>query len=160
MNCDYISSQAIPLSQNYSRNPFEAAESFGIVISYKDLGTLKGLFLSSTPKPAIVINNTLDDDIKKIVCAHELGHFILHKNADFSCESTCFDTKTSIGKLEREANIFAAIFLIDKCEALSLLKNGYSAYEAAAVMKTDANLLFFLLNAIGVCDAPDSQFLK
>lgn len=160
MNCDYINTQATQLSVRYSRNPIEAAMALGAIVSFKDLGTLKGLFLSSMPKPTIVINEMLDEATQKIVCAHELGHFILHNDTNFSCEDISFESKSLVGKLEREANIFAASFLIDSDEAIKYLKEGYSTFEVAAMLRTDVNLLLFCLNMMGLCNAPDSAFLK
>lgn len=160
MNCDYITSQAKTLADTYAYNPYEAADDLGVVVKYKDLGTLKGLFISLTPKPAIIINENLDETTQKIVCAHELGHFILHNNTNFSCENINFDSRASIGTLEREANIFAAFFLINKEEALTYIKSGLSISETASLINTDVNLLAYVLNVLGYCNAPDSSFLK
>ena len=49
---------------------------------------------------------------KRTVCAHELGHAVLHTHANtpFLRKNTFF----SVDKLEIEANTFAALLLIDK----------------------------------------------
>jgi Zn-dependent peptidase ImmA (M78 family) len=112
------------------------------------------LFMCSLPEPQI------DDTMKKIVCAHELGHFILHKNRAFSCEKIDFSSKSISGKCEREANLFASAFLIDSQKVTDILKNGYTVSQTASLLNTDVNLLLFLLNSMGLTDAPDSSFLK
>lgn len=160
MNSEYIVSQAVKLAKSFDRDPYDAAFELGAVISFKDLGSLKGAFFGSMPTPAIVINSELDSVMRSIVCAHELGHFVLHKSNSFSCESIGFDKRSAVGTFEREANIFAAAFLIDGEKATALLKEGYSASEVSAILGTDVNLLMFLLNTQGICEAPDSTFLK
>lgn len=160
MNCKYIVSEANKLANEYNHDPFAAASGGGALISFKDLGSLKGAFFGALPQPAVVINNSLDEQTQKTVCAHELGHFVLHKNKNFSCENIEFKTRSTVGILEREANLFAAAFLINFEAAKELLKQGYSIQNTAAMLKTDVNLLMFLLNSSGLCDAPDSCFLK
>ena len=160
MNCDYIISRAKELSELYHADPFNSASGEGACIYYKDLGSLKGMYLSSLPMPTIIINNKLDSVMKKTVCAHEFGHFILHGDNNFSCEGLTFESKTQAGILEREANVFAAYFLIDTNEANSLLTSGYSIAEAASILGTDPHLLQLNLSINGLCDAPDSSFLK
>ena len=91
--------------------------------------------------PVIAVNQSLDDNTKKIVCAHELGHHILHSRTAQSCRELRFDSKAGI--LEREANIFAAAFLIDYDKALSLLKDGYTVDQTAAILETSTQLLNF-----------------
>lgn len=160
MNGKYILSVANEMALQFDRDPYIAASENGAIISFKDLGSLKGAFFSSLPKPAIVINDALDDTMKKIVCAHELGHFILHKNRAFSCEKIDFSSKSISGKCEREANLFASAFLIDSQKVTDILKNGYTVSQTASLLNTDVNLLLFLLNSMGLTDAPDSSFLK
>ena len=50
--------------------------------------------------------------MQRTVCAHELGHAVLHTHANtpFLRKNTFF----SVDKLEIEANTFAALLLIDK----------------------------------------------
>ena len=160
MNGKYILSAAADMALQFDRDPYTAATENGVIISFKDLGSLKGAFLSSLPKPTIVINDALDTTMKKIVCAHEMGHFVLHKNQTFSCENIDLNSKTISGKCEREANLFASAFLIDPQKATDILKDGYTVSQAASILNTDVNLLLFLLNSLGLGDAPDSSFLK
>lgn len=160
MNCSYITAEAKRLSEMYGADPYEASAALGAVVSFKDLGSLKGAFFGNLPKPAIIINCELSKQMKQIVCAHELGHFLLHENMNFSCENITFASRSACGILEREANIFAAAFLIDSDKATDLLKQGYTSYEVASILNTDINLLLFLLHSIGICEAPDSTFLK
>ncbi|MER2171811.1 MAG: ImmA/IrrE family metallo-endopeptidase [Psychrobacillus psychrodurans] len=58
----------------------------------------------------IVINSNLEKYTQNIVCAHELGHAVLHPkiNTPFMRNNTLL----SVNKIEREANRFAAELLI------------------------------------------------
>ena len=160
MTCDYIKSKALKILNEYGSNPFDAAIAAGAHISFKDLGSLKGAYFGTMPTPTIAINTNIDEQIQKVVCAHELGHYVLHRDINVSCESINFNTATQSGILEREANLFAATYLVDINKATELLQSGYSTFECASVMETDVNLLLFLLNTLEICDAPDSKFLK
>ncbi len=159
MLAEYIRKKAVYVQQMIGcRDPFEAARITGAKISYKDLGSLKGAYLCSFSIPVIVINENLDGNMQKIVCAHELGHHILHCGINQSCISMQFDCTSSI--YEREANIFAAAFIIDFKKAIEFLSEGYSISQTAAILETDDNLLKFLLSVFDITEAPDSDFLK
>jgi Zn-dependent peptidase ImmA (M78 family) len=58
----------------------------------------------------IIINCDLDEWLKRYVCAHELGHAVLHPdiNTGFLKKHTLFP----IGRFEREANEFAINLLL------------------------------------------------
>ncbi len=160
MTNEYIIDKAASVLKDCGQNPFDAAVALGAYISFKDLGSLKGAYLGSMPKPTIVINELLDEQTQKIVCAHELGHFILHKDSNFSCENITSDSLANIGILEREANIFAAAYLIDVGAAKELLSSGHTVSQTASILETDVNLILFLFSTLGLCAVPDSQFLK
>ncbi len=160
MQAEYLINTALKMVNIYGRNdPFYAAKQEGASVNFKDLGSLKGAYFGTMSTPAIVINENLDDTMKKVVCAHELGHHILHRKTTQSCDSTVFNGSNT-GILEREANIFAAFYLIDKNTALELLSNGNTIYQTAAILETDINLLSTMLNALNIADAPNSNFLK
>lgn len=157
MQTEYILKKADETVSAFdSRDPFFVAKQTGASVNFKDIGSLRGAYFGTMPIPAIVINENSDEQMKKIICAHELGHHLLHKGSIQSCENSIYDS----GILEREANVFAAAFLIDKGIALQLLKTGLSVSQTASVMETDVNLLLALLNTLKLTDSPDSSFLK
>lgn len=96
---------------------FSIAENSGAKVWFRPLGGLKGFYIFENDCRYIVINDELDDVTKTVVCAHELGHDVLHK--DFSeggiRESTLF---LSNNKTEREANLFAANILVSDSDIL------------------------------------------
>ena len=64
-----------------SRDPFEIARQLGInVMLCENFGSLKGMYRVIKRNRFIFLNNSLDENMLRIVCAHELGHDQLHRN--------------------------------------------------------------------------------
>ena len=70
-------------------------------ISYSGVGKVMGFHSYSLRLHVIHLNQELDEPMLQFVCAHELGHTILHPNINtaFMTHRTFF----SASKLEREA---------------------------------------------------------
>ncbi|SHK68420.1 ImmA/IrrE family metallo-endopeptidase [Tepidibacter formicigenes] len=95
-----------------TRDPEQIAKEMGLIIKYKSYNDYtKGFYINVKRNKFIVINSNLDECSKRIVLAHELGHAMLHssKEVHFIRENTLFPR----GKIENEANKFAAELLID-----------------------------------------------
>ena len=122
-------------------DPFELAEELGVMILYYDLGSLNGMFRFIEGQPVILLNCRLDEIMLRIVCAHELGHFVLHSAIAKEACLREFHIFNMRDKTEYEANVFAANLLIDEDEMIEILKEGRSAYEAAMMLRTEPNLL-------------------
>lgn len=93
-----------------TRNPFILAEELGILIMTEPLGALNGYYTKKYRIKVIHINNDLSESERRFACAHELGHALLHPDAN-----TPFLTKytyLSVDKYEIEANKFALELLI------------------------------------------------
>ncbi|WP_425504030.1 ImmA/IrrE family metallo-endopeptidase [Salicibibacter cibarius] len=80
------------------------------MILYEELGSTLGYFHTSRRIRFIHINNKLNESMQRFVCAHELGHSVLHPdvNTPFLKKNTFF----SMDKIETEANAFAAKLLL------------------------------------------------
>lgn len=89
-------------------NPFELCDFLDIKIFYTTLPN-RGFCMHDRRIPIIFINETLDYHDQKKVCAHELGHALLHKgyNVAFFEAYTYFSTE----RYENEANLFADLLL-------------------------------------------------
>ena len=62
-----------------TRNPYQLADSLGVIIQIGDLGELSGCHMKICDKNFIYLNNRIDDEkLKEAVVAHELAHSILH----------------------------------------------------------------------------------
>ena len=103
------------MAQNIARkyhtcDPFKIARNRHIKILYAPLGKVMGFHSYSLRLHVIHLNQELDEPMLQFVCAHELGHTILHPdiNTAFMTHRTFF----SASKLEREANTFAVELLL------------------------------------------------
>ena len=152
-----------------TRNPFELCDELHIRIRYKDLGTvMKAYYFYQSRIKNIVLNNRSGKIVQKILCAHELGHALLHGELaamrGFQ-ELEMFDTTS---RTEYEANLFAAELLIDDKELLDLLNDSNNSFFGVAKMLyVPAELLDFkfriLKNKGYHIEAPyiaQSDFLK
>lgn len=95
----------------HTSDPFELCSILGIEILYSDLGSIRGVYQYKYRKKMIHINNCLDTNLQRQVCAHELGHAILHKKTN----TFFLDVYTfyPVNKVEIEADTFAAELLLD-----------------------------------------------
>lgn len=94
----------------HSNDPFYIAKQLNINILYHDLGETLGYCLRFKRSKFIILNISMGEDLLPFVCAHELGHTILHKgiNTPFLKSNTLF----SVEKIERQANTFAVELLL------------------------------------------------
>ena len=141
---EYIIEYAISLVKKYNtRNPFEIAKSLGInVIRWDGFSRLKGMYKVIKRNRYIFINDNLDENMSKIVCAHEIGHDLFHRalgeNAMLS-ETMLYDMTS---RPEFEANLFASELLLDTDEVLDLVYNyDYNATQIAIKLNSDENLV-------------------
>ncbi|MEK4628072.1 ImmA/IrrE family metallo-endopeptidase [Solibacillus sp. FSL R7-0682] len=108
----WIRERTIQLKQKHQTScPYKIAENLKIHVLQHDLHhEINGYYKYDRRNQFIVINDNLDENLQRVVCAHELGHAILHKhvNTPFMRSNTFF----SVSKIEREANQFAAELLI------------------------------------------------
>ena len=94
-----------------TRNPFALARCLDIQIFYWDLPEeVNGFYQYEKRNRFIFINSNLSVEQQLVVCAHELGHAILHREVNTPFMS--LNTLLSVDKIEREANFFAAELLI------------------------------------------------
>lgn len=99
--------------ERHTNDPFKIAEYLGIVvISTKNC---RPGFTAQTTKVEnypvyITINDAYTPFSKKILCAHELGHAIFHRDA-LNCFATT--SKNVHTEVERDANLFAITLLTD-----------------------------------------------
>lgn len=110
-----------------TNDPFEIAESKNILIRYLPLGNTLGFYMKNVRHQVITLNSDMDEHLFKFVCAHELGHAVLHPD-----ESTPFlhkNTFFSKEKIEREANTFAVELLLPDHFISEYCDTNLSIYE-------------------------------
>ncbi|TCX51981.1 MULTISPECIES: ImmA/IrrE family metallo-endopeptidase [unclassified Dehalobacter] len=122
-----------------TNDPFALCRILDISIRYSDLGSIRGIYQYKFRKRLIHININLPDVIKRQVCAHELGHAILHRktNAVFLDSHTYLLTD----RIETEANRFAAELLIADNALEPELLEGYVLSQIAATLEVSEQLL-------------------
>lgn len=93
-----------------TNNPFDIAKYLGIKVIFEPLGSISGYYNKQLRMKQIHINHDLSDHDQLFTCAHELGHAIMHPDAN-----TPFLRKRTgllISKMEIEANKFAMELLV------------------------------------------------
>lgn len=141
-NREYIQNVANKLIKKFdTRDPFQLCQAIGVEVFYADLGSLKGMYKYLKKNRFAVINENLDSFTKTLVCAHELGHDILHQNlARKVClqEFILYDMKS---RPEYEANLFASEILLPDDIILALARDGYDIEQISKELCTDINLI-------------------
>lgn len=94
-----------------TRDPFRLADELGCIVIRTTLRGVRGFWHHAQRQNIIFIDDSLPDPEARFVCAHELGHVLLHRgyNRIFMDASTYFQTN----RQEIEANHFAADLLYD-----------------------------------------------
>ncbi len=147
------------------RDIFETAENSGANVWFRSLGSLKGFYICENSKRYIVINEELDKMTRRVVCAHELGHDMLHRELSGGGirENTMF---LETNKTEREANLFAAEILISDKELLFFAGCGSGIASAAFELEVPDELLRYKLEIMCAkgykfnFERPESDFLR
>lgn len=106
-----ISSKVKSLVRKYgTRNPFEIIKSMNVIVVFYPLEGVKGFYQYFQRNNIIYIDERLRDHEKLFVCAHELGHMLMHKKAN----AIFMDSRTQLNtdKYETEADQFAMNLLI------------------------------------------------
>lgn len=122
-----------------TKDPFEIADKFGIrvIVRASNIKDFKAQIIKVTGYPSIIsINSKFSELSQKILCAHELGHALLHSDAVNHFDITAKNIKSNV---EYEANLFAVTLLCDEKQfnmPISLMSNtllksilDYNIYE-------------------------------
>lgn len=125
-----------------TNDPFEIARQRNIIIRYFPLGKTLGFYMKFCRLQVITINTETDESLRPFVCAHELGHAILHpnENTPFLLEHTFFSAQ----KREREANEFAVKLLLYGVD----LRDYETIYQAMRVFGIPNGMESFLYREI------------
>ncbi|MEK4579805.1 ImmA/IrrE family metallo-endopeptidase [Bacillus sp. FSL R12-0074] len=127
-----IKEYALKIAEKHeTTNPFEIARRKNIIVLFEDLGNTLGFYNTYKRFKFIHINNQIEETTQQFVCAHELGHALLHPKANtpFLRNQTFF----SVDRLEVEANTFAVELLLTD-EIVSEYKNtNLSIQEVAEI---------------------------
>ena len=113
-----------------TKNPFEIAERLGILVMLRDskVKDFTAQTIQTEGYPTIVsINKRYSDTGKSVLCAHELGHALLHTGTNHF-KVTENNMRTNV---EYEANLFAVALLFEQSElSMSMEKMANSTLRA------------------------------
>jgi Zn-dependent peptidase ImmA (M78 family) len=128
-------------------DPFQLCKDMGISVLYKDMGkdadSCKGFFLPQSRIRCIVINNNLSYELQRVICSHELGHAVLHRNIAGVRDFHDFNMFNLNSERENEANIFAAELLLKDEDVYTTLNEDTTFFQAALDMRVPFELLDF-----------------
>lgn len=94
--------------ENETCDPFKIAEALGALIVYVPLVRVNGFYQRYQEQDIIYINQDLTEEEQILVCAHELGHMVLHNDKNSVFLETTIKGR---GIYELEANAFAVQLL-------------------------------------------------
>ena len=145
---DYIENVVNNLKNTYkTSNPFELVNCLDVTLITVPLNSVWGMYKYIKRNRTIFLNSELDDYQKRFVLSHELGHAVLHTKS--SCFFTNILTNNKLKK-EYEANMFAALLLIDLTNIDDLYLQGYSISQLAAYYKVPNELVEFRFKEIKI----------
>ncbi len=127
-----------------SRDPFRIADELGYTIIYTPLVGVRGFYQYLKRCHIIYLDSELDEDTARFVCAHELGHSILHRGLN----RIFMDTRTFIvtSRYETEANRFAVDLLHSDEDLQSYLSRSYEC--AATYMGVSVQLAEYRMSSV------------
>lgn len=131
---DYITEKVEHIVRQYrTRDPFVLCDELQIRIRYKDLGTaLKAYFFCQSRIKNVVINTRVPLAVGRILCAHELGHAVLHGKLAAMRGFKEMELFDAVIPTEYEANLFAAELLIDDDDLLVMLNDKEKSFFGIA----------------------------
>lgn len=125
-----------------TRDPFRIADALGVIVIDTPLKGIRGLYQYVHRCHIIYLDNSLDEQRRRWVCAHEIGHALLHKGLN----RLFMDAHTHMvsNRYEIEADHFAADLLFSE-EDIHPYRS-YSIDIAARCMGLSEELAAYRLN--------------
>lgn len=136
---------AVSLVRKYgSRDPFQIARTLGMIVIRTPLQGIRGFYQYVKRCGIIYIDSSLEEREAAFVCAHELGHALLHRG----CNRIFMDTHTyfPVRRQEIEADRFAVDLLFDDEDLRDLLEHPIQL--AASCMGVSNELAEYRLRSI------------
>lgn len=133
------------LAEKYAtRNPLEIARAMGYIVILAPLQGVRGFYQYYQRCHIIYLDEALDERQQQFVCAHELGHSLLHRGLNrFFLDSRTFAVA---GRFEWEADRFAAELLFDDEELAPYCD--YPADQVAGYLGIPARLAAHRMQSI------------
>ena len=149
MSEKYLEDALNLIEEHGTNDPYEILENLGVVVIPINIGAaFLGMFRILDGVSYVIYNTRVDEIVIKEVLAHELGHFLYHKEYASEAELADFGLTQESSIIEAQANTFAAHLLIDEDELLGTLEEGMSYMELAQRLMIDENLLLYKLKSM------------
>ena len=139
-----------------TRDPFILAQELGVTVMLRhNFIRQKGAFCIIDRCAFIFINGNMSDQLQRLVCAHELGHALLHRQLAASGGAMLeFRLMDLTSRTEYEANVFAAALLLDDQELRDRLQCGEDVQSIARAMNVHVDLVLLRLQTLGDTSLP------
>lgn len=127
-----------------TRDPFRIADELGYIVIPTPLAGVRGFYQYLKRCHIIYLDSELDPAAARFVCAHELGHSLLHRGLN----RIFMDTRTFMasGRYETEADRFAVSLIFSDEELRPYLSRGCD--RAAAYMGVSQELAAYRLGQV------------
>lgn len=104
-----------------TRDPFRIADSMGLTVIRTQLRGIRGFYQHVARCGIIYIDSSLPEPEARFVCAHEIGHALLHRG----CNRIFMDAHTyfPVNRYEIEANRFAVDLLFDDEDLIDFMEH-------------------------------------
>jgi len=140
-----IKAKACALAAKHgSRDPLKIACDMGCMVMFVPMQGLRGFYRHMNRCSMIFIDSSLDETQARLVCAHELGHIMLHKGINRMFMDRC--TLNVSGKYELEAHRFSVDLVYSDDELEPYLSRPIS--DAASYMGVSESLAQYRLSSI------------
>lgn len=97
------------IAENDSNDPFALLDLMDVKMFFLPMQGINGIYKEIKGIPMVFLNNNLSEQNIRFVAAHELGHFILHREMNRFFLDRCTLLKSSV--YESQADLFAACLL-------------------------------------------------
>lgn len=127
-----------------TRNPFRIADALGFIVIQTPLQGIRGFYQYLNRCHIIYVDSALNEQDSRFVCAHEIGHVLLHRgyNRIFMDTHTYF----AVNKFEIEANRFAVDLLFEDGDLQDFLE--FPIQVAADCMGVSTELAEYRMQSV------------
>ena len=139
-----IKKRADELARRFqTRNPFEIIQGLNVILLFVPLIDTKAFYQYFQRNNIIYIDENLSKTEQTFECAHEMGHMLLHKNAN----TIFMDSRTMLNtnRYEKEADTFAMDLLID--DDILIEYQGYNIERLSRLLRYEQRLIELRLNS-------------
>ncbi|NLW53132.1 MAG: ImmA/IrrE family metallo-endopeptidase [Tissierellia bacterium] len=166
---DDIYHKAISIIRHHqTTNPKQILEDRGVnIIPFRSKTKLLGMYTVIKRNRFVFYNPDVNENMLRMIFAHELGHDILHRKEAKSHQLHEFELFDVNSMMETEANLFACHLLINEDELQSLASQGYTYDQISSELGVNINLLLYKISEMNrrgksynMTNTIDNKFFK